>query len=152
RKEMIKRYKWLIGVTMFTFTTVACKKDLLDVRPIDFVSDAAVFQDINLTSQFVNDIYGSLLSGFERRDFGWTEGWASGFALLDMMTDDIEGHTDLPMNLVHQGDLNPQFSMGTQMWAANYTLIRKANTLLARIDDVPTTNTVLRDRLKAEAR
>ncbi len=152
RKEMIKRYKWLIGVTMFTLTTFACKKDLLDVKPIDFVSDAAVFQDINLTNQFVNDIYGSLLSGFERRDFGWTEGWASGFALLDMMTDDIEGHTDLPMNLVHQGDLNPQFSMGTQMWAANYTLIRKANTLLARIDEVPTTNTVLRDRLKAEAR
>jgi hypothetical protein len=128
------------------------KKDLLDIKPIDFVSDVAVFQDITLTNQFVNDIYGSLLSGFERRDFGWTEGWASGFSLLDMMTDDIEGHNDLPLNKVQAGDLNSQFSEGTQMWAANYALIRKANTLIARIDGVPTTNTALKARLKAETK
>ncbi|RZK68441.1 MAG: RagB/SusD family nutrient uptake outer membrane protein, partial [Pedobacter sp.] len=152
RKEMIKRYKWLVGVMVVTLATFSCKKDLLDIKPIDFVSDAAVFQDITLTNQFVNDIYGSLLSGFERRDFGWEADWSRGFANLDMMTDDIEGHNDLPMNNVQAGDLNPEFSMGTQLWASNYALIRKANTLLARIDDVPTTNTTLRDRLKAETK
>jgi hypothetical protein len=149
---MMKRYKWLLVVMVITLSTFSCKKDLLDIKPIDFVSDAAVFQDITLTSQFVSDIYGTLLSGFERRDFGYTEGWAAGFANLDMMTDDIEGHNDLPMNKVQAGDLNSNFSMGTQLWAVNYTLIRKTNTLLARIDGVPTTNTALRDRLKAEAR
>jgi len=152
RKEMIKRHKWLVGVLLVTLTTFSCKKDLLDIKPIDFVSDAAVFQDIALTSQFVNDIYGTLLSGFERRDFGYDQDWARGFANLDMMTDDIEGHNDLPMNRVQAGDLNSQFSMGTQLWAVNYSLIRKVNTLMARIDGVPTTNTDLRNRLKAEAR
>lgn len=148
----IKRYIRLIGVLFATLTTVSCSKDLLDIKPIDFVSDAAVFEDITLTNQFVNDIYGTLLSGFERRDFGFDQDWAAGFALLDMMTDDLDGHHDLPMNRVQAGDLNSHFSIGTQMWAANYTLIRKANTLIARIDDVPTTNTDLKDRLKAEAR
>ncbi|WP_113637209.1 RagB/SusD family nutrient uptake outer membrane protein [Nubsella zeaxanthinifaciens] len=147
-----KKHKWLIGALMLATATFSCKKDLLDIKPIDFVSDVAVFQDITLTNQFVNDIYGSLLSGFERRDFGWTEGWASGFSLLDMMTDDIEGHNDLPLNKVQAGDLNSQFSEGTQMWAANYALIRKANTLIARIDGVPTTNTALKARLKAETK
>lgn len=151
RKDMIKRYKWLVGVMIITLATFSCKKDLLDIKPIDFVSDTAVFEDITLTSQFVSDIYGSLLSGFERRDFGYTEGWAAGFANLDMMTDDIEGHNDLPMNKVQAGDLNSNFSMGTQLWAANYALIRKTNTLLAKIDGVPTTNIALRNRLKAEA-
>lgn len=151
RKEMIKRYKWLVGVMMITLATFSCKKDLLDIKPIDFVSDTAVFEDITLTSQFVSDIYGSLLSGFERRDFGYTEGWAAGFANLDMMTDDIEGHNDLPMNKVQAGDLNSNFSMGTQLWASNYALIRKTNTLLSKIDGVPTTNIALRNRLKAEA-
>jgi len=152
RKEMIKRYKWLVGVMVITLATFSCKKDLLDIKPIDFVSDAAVFQDITLTSQFVNDIYGTLLSGFERRDFGYDQDWARGFATLDMMTDDIEGHNDLPMNRVQAGDLNSNFSMGTQLWAVNYTLIRKANTLIARIDGVPTTNTALKNRLKAETK
>ena len=45
RKEMIKRYKWLVGVMVITLATFSCKKDLLDIKPIDFVSDAAVFQD-----------------------------------------------------------------------------------------------------------
>ena len=152
RKEMIKRHKWLVGVVLVTLTTFSCKKDLLDIKPIDFVSDVAVFQDITLTSQFVSDIYGTMLSGFERRDFGYDQDWARGFANLDMMTDDIEGHNDLPMNRVQAGDLNSNFSMGTQLWAVNYTLIRKANTLIARIDGVPTTNTALKDRLKAEAK
>ncbi len=152
RKEMNKRYKWLIGVMVITLTTFSCKKGLLDIKPIDFVSDAAVFQDITLTNQFVNDIYGSLLSGFERRDFGYDQDWARGFSNLDMMTDDIEGHNDLPMNRVQAGDLNAHFSEGTQLWAVNYSLIRKANTLIARIDGVPTTNTALRDRLKAETK
>jgi len=152
RKEMIKRHKWLVGVILVTLTTFSCKKDLLDIKPIDFVSDVAVFQDITLTSQFVSDIYGTMLSGFERRDFGYDQDWARGFATLDMMTDDIEGHNDLPMNRVQAGDLNSNFSMGTQLWAVNYALIRKANTLIARIDGVPTTNTALKDRLKAEAK
>ena len=152
RKEMIKRHKWLVGAILVTLTTFSCKKDLLDIKPIDFVSDAAVFQDITLTSQFVSDIYGTMLSGFERRDFGYDQDWARGFATLDMMTDDIEGHNDLPMNRVQAGDLNSNFSMGTQLWAVNYALIRKANTLIARIDGVPTTNTALKERLKAETK
>src|SRR5690606_39738312 len=89
-KMNTKRYIGLMSALLVALTPISCQKDLLDIKPIDFVSDAAVFQDITLTSQFVNDIYGTLLSGFERRDFGFDQDWAAGFALLDMMTDDLE--------------------------------------------------------------
>lgn len=146
------KIKRLIAVVCITSIAFSCKKEVLDIKPTNFVSDAAVFEDITLTTQFLSNIYASLLSGFERRDWGYTEAWSTGFALLDMATDDIEGHADLPLNKVQSGDLNPNFSLGTEMWRSNYILIRKANTLIGRIDGVPTTNVDLKERLKAEAR
>ena len=147
-----KKYKWVLAAMCITSITFSCKKDVLDVKPTNFVSDVAVFEDITLTSQFLTNVYSSLLSGFERKDWGFDQDWSSGFALLDMATDDIEGHNDLPLNKVQAGDLNSSFSLGTEMWRNNYILIRKANTLIGRIDGVPTTDTVLKSRIKAEAR
>lgn len=147
------KYKWTIGAFVIASLTYSCKKDVLDIKPTDFVSDAAVFSDINLTSQFVTNIYSSLLSGFERRDAGLGQDWSVGFGLLDMATDDIEGHASLNVNSIQNGDLNPSnFNFSIEMWQANYVVIRKANTLLARIDAVPTTDAALKARLKAEGR
>ena len=147
-----KKIKWLISILFIASMAYSCKK-VLDVKPTNFVSDDAVFKDITLTSQFVTNIYSSLLSGFDRRDAGLGQDWSVGFGLLDMATDDIEAHASLNVNLLQAGDLNSSNSNFTiEMWQANYVLIRKANTLLARIDAVPTTDEALKARLKAEAR
>jgi hypothetical protein len=147
-----KKITWVLGIAFLASTAYSCKK-VLDVKPTNFVSDEAVFKDITLTSQFVTNIYSSLLSGFDRRDAGLGQDWSVGFGLLDMATDDIEAHASLNVNLVQAGDLNPtNFNFGIEMWQANYVLIRKANTLLARIDAVETTDAALKARLKAEAR
>lgn len=147
-----KKYKWLIAAVCITSIALSCKKDVLDVKPTNFVSDVAVFEDITLTSQFLTNVYSGLLSGFERKDWGFDQDWSAGFALLDMATDDIEGHNDLPLNKVQSGDLTPTFAMGTEMWRNNYMLIRKANTLIGKIDGVPTTDAALKGRIKAEAK
>ena len=147
------KYKWVVGAICIASLTYSCKDDVLDIKPTDFVSDAAVFGDINLTNQFVTNIYSSMLSGFERRDAGLGQDWSVGFGLLDMATDDIEGHASLNVNSIQNGDLNPSnFNFSIEMWQANYIVIRKANTLLARIDAVPTTDANLKARLKAEGR
>jgi hypothetical protein len=147
-----KKIKWLLSIAFIASIAYSCK-NVLDVKPTNFVSDEAVFKDITLTSQFVTNIYSSLLSGFDRRDAGLGQDWSVGFGLLDMATDDIEAHASLNINLIQAGDLNSSnFNMSIEMWQANYVLIRKANTLLARIDAVPTTNEQLKARLKAEAR
>ncbi len=147
-----KKITWLLSIAFVASMTYSCKK-VLDVKPTNFVSDEAVFKDITLTSQFVTNIYSSLLSGFDRRDAGLGQDWSVGFGLLDMATDDIEGHASLNVNLIQAGDLNASnFNFSIEMWQANYVMIRKANTLLARIDAVPTTDETLKARLKAEAR
>lgn len=147
-----KKITWLLSIAFVASMAYSCKK-VLDVKPTNFVSDEAVFKDITLTSQFVTNIYSSLLSGFDRRDAGLGQDWSVGFGLLDMATDDIEAHASLNVNLIQAGDLNSSnFNFSTEMWQANYVLIRKANTLLARIDAVPTTDQQLKARLKAEAR
>jgi hypothetical protein len=147
-----KKITWLLSIAFVASTAYSCKK-VLDVKPTNFVSDEAVFKDITLTSQFVTNIYSSLLSGFDRRDAGLGQDWSVGFGLLDMATDDIEGHASLNVNVAQAGDINSSnFNFSTEMWQANYVLIRKANTLLGRIDAVETTDTELKARLKAEAR
>ncbi len=147
-----KRNKWFLSLALIASMAYSCK-NVLDVKPTNFVSDEAVFKDITLTTQFVTNIYSSLLSGFDRRDAGLGQDWSVGFGLLDMGTDDIEAHASLNINLLQAGDLNASnFNMSIEMWQANYVLIRKANTLLARIDAVPTTDEKLKARLKAEAR
>lgn len=149
---MTKKIKWLICFAFVASVAYSCK-NVLDVKPTNFVSDEAVFKDITLTNQFVTNIYSSLLSGFDRRDAGLGQDWSVGFGLLDMATDDIEAHASLNVNLIQAGDLNSSnFNFSTEMWQANYVLIRKTNILLARIDDVPTTETALKARLKAEGR
>ena len=149
---IFKKIKWLIGAMGIATMVFSCKEDVLDIKPTNFVSDAAVFQDITLTNQFVTNIYASLISGFDRRDAGLGQDWSVGFGILDMGTDDVEGHASLNMNLLQNGDLNPTFTYGAEMWQANYIVIRKANTLLARIDEVPTTDAALKSRLTAEAK
>lgn len=147
-----KKIKWLLSLAFIASMIYSCK-NVLDVKPTNFVSDEAVFKDITLTTQFVTNIYSSLLSGFDRRDAGLDQDWSVGFGILDMATDDLEGHASLNINLIQAGDLNSSnFNMSIEMWRANYVLIRKANTLLARIDGVPTTDGGLKTRLKGEAR
>ncbi len=128
----------------------SCNKDILDIKPTNFVSDVAVFEDLTLTTQFVNNIYGSLLSGFDRRDAGLGNDWSMGMGMLAMATDEAEGPTATSLNNLNNGDLNPNFVYGTEMWFFNYLVIRKCNTLLSKIDGVPG-DAALKNRLKAEA-
>lgn len=147
----MRTYKSGILIMLFAATLLgACNKDILDIKPTNFVSDVAVFEDLTLTTQFVNNIYGSLLSGFDRRDAGLGNDWSMGMGMLAMATDEAEGPTATTLNNLNSGDLNPNFTYGTEMWFFNYLVIRKCNTLLSRIDAVPG-DAALKNRLKAEA-
>lgn len=141
----------LILILLIATMAGSCNKDILDIKPTNFVSDVAVFEDLTLTTQFVNNIYGSILSGFDRRDAGLGQDWSLGMGMLAMATDEAEGPTATTLNAVNGGDLSTAFNYGTEMWFFNYLVIRKCNTLLSRIDGVPG-DANLRNRLKAEGK
>ena len=115
----------------------SCKKNLLDIKPTNFVSDVAVFGDLSLTKQFVTNIYGSILSGFDRRDAGLGNDWSMGQGMLAMATDEAEGPSGTTLNNLNNGELATNFTYGTEMWFFNYLVIRKCNILISKIDGVP---------------
>jgi starch-binding outer membrane protein, SusD/RagB family len=130
----------LIAAGFLLFTLHACKKNILDVKPTSFVSDATLWSDLNLVDQFVNNIYGSLPSGFNRKDFGEGGGfeWSRGMSIMDAGTDDADGKLDAKVQLFNTADITASFTPYNQdIWTFNYAAIRKCNVLLSRIDAVP---------------
>jgi starch-binding outer membrane protein, SusD/RagB family len=142
-----------ITAVCLVLAIASCKKDILDVKPTSFVSDATLWSDLNLVDQFVNNIYGTLPSGFNRKDFGEGDGfeWSRGMSIMDGGTDDADGKLDAKVQLFNTADITASFTPYNQeIWTFNYAAIRKANVLLSRIDAVPG-DVARKNRFKGEA-
>ncbi len=143
----------IFGLGLVLLSGISCNESVLDVKPTSFVSDATLWSDLNLVNQFVNNIYGSLQSGFNRQDFGYGSGnsWSRGMSILAAGSDDADGKLDAKVQLFNTADITPSFTpYGEDLWVMNYATIRKANVLLSRIDEVPG-DEALKERYKAEA-
>jgi len=135
----------------FALLLFSCQPDLLDQVPKDSLSELDVWEDPYGAEQFVNAIYGSLESGFDRNHRGNGE---KGTYLWDSLSDDAE---------CAMGWVNAQTFNNGNIAAAigaynpypleyyiNYRLIRKTNLALENLDRLPAGNEDLRDRLKGE--
>ncbi|OLY94690.1 hypothetical protein BUE76_06340 [Cnuella takakiae] len=129
----------------------SCKKDLLDIKPSDALSDADVWTDLQYVNRFLNNIYGTLPSGFARADQGVANGWARGMSAFAMATDDAEANNlAASTHTLNQGVIPTTWGYSEDMWNQHYAIIRKCNILLGRIDEVPGEAT-LKARMKGEA-
>ncbi len=126
----------IFGCALFSVLAVGCKNDLLDTKPLDLVSDAAVFQDIAFARAYLNETYDGVPSGFER-----------GFYMLSAATDEAEMGYPWPYSQNwNQGDFSPtnvpKFAApwdggAPTDWERSYNFIRRANDIIAKIDAVP---------------
>ena len=142
-----------ITAVCLIISVFSCKKNILDVKPTSFVSDATLWADLNLVDQFVNNIYGTLPSGFNRKDFGEGDGfeWSRGMSIMAAGTDDADGKLDAKVQLFNTADITPSFTPYNQdIWTFNYAAIRKCNVLLSRIEEVPG-DAARKKRYKGEA-
>lgn len=123
-----------LGLCALSFLIVSCT-DILDTKPLDSISDAAVFQDISFAKAFLNETYDGVPSGFER-----------GYYLLDAATDIAEtGYPWAYSQNWNQGDFSPTnvprfaapWSGADTQWARMYNFIRRTNTIIRNIDGVP---------------
>ncbi|PHQ29562.1 RagB/SusD family nutrient uptake outer membrane protein [Leeuwenhoekiella nanhaiensis] len=145
----MKKYKVnivKIGILAVLGVFSSCNEDLLDQVPKDSLTEEIVWTDEQGAIQFVNGIYGSMPSGFDR-NYG---GWAKGLYLLDGTTDD----GDVSMQWTHSnqlqsGDFLPSNVPWGTTWGDYYRLVRKANAALENLDRLG--NEELRDRLKGES-
>src|SRR6187399_542681 len=139
-KRMITRnLKWTMGILAVTMVLASCKKKLLDVYPSGSLSDVTVFQDISLVNRFLNDIYGTLPNGFNRRDQNPADaGWSRGMSAFAMAEDDAEANNNASSTQgINQGTLPTTWAYADDIWTQNYAVIRKCNVLIQNIDDVP---------------
>lgn len=109
---------------------ISCKKSLLDSPPEILAPESLIFKEINYVTEFVNDIYGATLqSGFST---------TSSSTFIETATDDAK-HSNLSAEVQKFGpgawgaDSNPD-----DVWAFNYTGIRKCNKFFEQVENVQT--------------
>lgn len=146
-----RKLKWVAGIFLVASIASSCKKDLLDVFPSDSLSDATVWTDLLYVNRFLNNIYGTIPSGYTRGDQGVDAGWARGMSAFAMATDDAEANNlAASTHVINQGVIPTTWGYAEDMWIQHYALIRKCNVLIEKIDDVPG-DAATKNRMKGEA-
>ncbi len=130
-------------------SVVACKKDFMNLQPLDKFSDEAVWKDPALVQTFVNNIYLGVPHGFSN-------------IMMSSMVDESMynadfGSSNVTKSLVTPSDLSifdVGFWSGNRQrmvnWSMVYQFIRPANVFFEKIGQVPFEKVADRNRMKGE--
>lgn len=141
KNKRMKPITSIIFASLIIALLSGCKKDLLRTIPNDRISSDIFWKTEADASFAANAVYANIVES------------ANHFFSWDGITD--FGHTPTPQSaevFLLKGQYDALNSRISEDWTAGYTGIRQANSFLANVDRVETTNTALIDRLKAEAR
>ena len=134
-------FKNIILIAAATFLIQGCKKDLLDTIPNDRISSEIFWKTENDAILAANAVYTYMAESADHF-IGW-----------DNMSDIVFTNPTGPQEAsIAQGQFNALNSRITGDWARAYAGIRAANTFLANVDKIQTSNTALISRLKGEVR
>ncbi len=108
-------------------TCFSCN-DLLDIKPLDAVSDAAVWSDPALMELYVNARYDELPHGYVQ--------WAGGLRVTSLTDESYDIHQGSRLvNKYTQGELTPtNLHLFGGFWIQAYTAIRNLNLFLENVD------------------
>ena len=144
----MKRLYYIMLVAIVAGAT-ACKKDFMNVQPLDKYSDEAVWKDPALVQTFVNNIYLGIPHGFSN-------------IMMSSMVDETSynadfGSSNVTKSLVTPSDISifdPGFWTANRQrlmnWSMVYKFVRSANTFFEKIDAVPFDVAADKDRMKGE--
>ncbi len=132
-----------IFILLITGFITSCKKDFMNLNPLDKISSAQTWKDGPLSEAFVNGCYSKLYSG------GFSE------QMLASLSDEaVFTHTGRSINTINEGSLSPSnlgWVDGTYGWADMYNGIRACNLALANINAEGSFNdSTLKRRLNGE--
>lgn len=134
----MKTMRQLFVMGLLTLALTACNDGFLDKKPLDQITENAVWGNINLASTYANNIYTGLPNGYYR-----------GYYMLASSTDEADNSYQwtevepLTFGTYSAGDY-PKLGLpwdnnySTGLWGFNYNFIRRANIFLTRINEVPT--------------
>lgn len=116
-----------IFTILLLITSASCNDDLLDLKPIDSVSEASVWLDVNQIELYVNARYNELPHGFCK--------WAGGLRHSGITDESYHMHEARFLDKYTNGGLtsdNMYFHAG--FWSDAYTAIRNNNIFLKNIN------------------
>lgn len=137
----MKKITQILIVTITVFSISGCNDDFLDLKPQDAVSEADVWQDLNLIELYVNDRYNELPHGFPQ--------WAGGLRMTGITDESYHMHEARFLDKYTQGgltsgSLNMYYFNG--FWLDAYRAIRNNNIFLENISNFSEEGT--EDRIK----
>jgi len=140
----MKNFKLIVGfIGLFLLSTISCKKNFLNVQPLDKISSEATWGDGALSEAFVFGIYSYFgYGGFEEQ------------ALAAYTDEAMFTHAGRNINTFTQGTENASslgWISGTYGWDNMFKAIRAANIAIDRLPTSTFGNDLLRDRLLGEA-
>lgn len=140
------KMKFFIAAVVLITTGIGCIKNNIESGPVENLSEELVFDAKDsmgvYAEQFLNNIYASLPSGFNRIGNNLLDA-GSDDAIPSASGDNVQFYSDGSFNSVNLPD---------NVWDNNYAAIRKVNLFLSKIDIVPLREVGLKARWKAEAR
>lgn len=124
--ELMKSKYTFLVVLSLAFST-SCN-DILDLEPLDAVSDAAVWSDPELLELYVNARYDELPHGYVQ--------WAGGLRLASLTDESYDIHQGSRLtNKYTQGQITPaNMHLFGGFWIQAYSAIRHLNLFLENID------------------
>lgn len=124
----------------------SCSDDLLDKKPLDKFSEAAVWEDLNLVETYVNNQYKVLPK------LGWYE-WIRAYQISVFTDEATHKYGYHGVFDYWSGVMSPSITTGIDVWRYHYEFIKGCNVFLASIDDVEANSDleiVKKDRMKGE--
>lgn len=122
------------------FLFAACKKDILDSKPLTEFTDATVWQDSALVRLYLSGIYANVPSEFDNPT-----------DLLAAITDEAGNNRPFAASrVITQAQFNAMnLPAGYNVWSQYYTNIRLCNVFLENINRVPQ-SAVTKSRMRGE--
>src|SRR5688572_4112353 len=135
---MKQRFFYTIIISTGLLSMVSCKKDFLDIKATDRISEQALISDSSLFEAFVTNRYLGIRLQDKEGD-GTNPGFGRGFeyALWGTLTDEAIYNNDDNTWLIQRGLLAPENTgIAGTIWGRSYRSIRECNFALSSIDQV----------------
>ena len=140
---MKNKLKYISTFLVLLVLFASCKRDFLNVDPLDRISSTATWTDGPLSTAFVTNLYNGFGPG------GFDE------QMLASLSDEaVFTHTGRGITTVNDGSLSPSnigWTHSTYEWGSMYRWIRGCNVALENLATATFDDASLKDRLKGEA-
>ena len=138
------------ALTFSLLLTTSCDKEVLELSPVDRITELAAFENAARVELAVAGVYDAAQSGFYLGSFTANRGYPFGAASIqqgDVRGEDMFNHEAF-YALTYENNYSPATANNQHMWETLYALINRANVVLEALPAAGTKNIITDVQLK----